>query len=327
MKNLGQLILVCALLHAPLALLPFARAQSYPTKPVRVLVSGGAGGPNDVQTRAITQILTGTLGQPFVVENRAGAQGTLALEACAKAAPDGYTLCTGATNNIAYAPTLRLNLPYDPLKDFAPVAHTGFVDAGIIVHTSIPVATMDELIAYAKAKPGALNWGSFGPNTSSFYFMESLRRTRGAEFLHVPYKSSAQSQQALIAAEVQVNLYSVGQSLAQIKAGKLRVLAVMGTKRLPYMPSAPTLREAGVDLPLSTWYMQFAPAGTPKDIVTRLNGEVNKMMASAQFVEKFMTPIGVSPPDAMSPEELSLFLRRMRDGFAEVAKVIGLKPE
>ncbi|OGA04510.1 MAG: hypothetical protein A3H35_05220 [Betaproteobacteria bacterium RIFCSPLOWO2_02_FULL_62_17] len=312
---------------ASLALTEPAMAQPYPAKPVRVLVSGGAGGPNDVQNRAIAQILSANLGQPFVIENRAGAQGTLALEACARATPDGYTLCTGATNNINYMPTLRLNLPYEPLKDFAPVAHTGFVDAGIQVHASIPVATMDELIAYAKAKPGVLNWASFGPNTSSFYFMESLRRTRGAEFLHVPYKSSAQSQQALIAGEVQVNLYSVGQALSQIKAGKLKVLAVMGSRRLPYMPAAPTLKEAGVDLPLSTWYMQFAPAGTPKDIVLRLNGEVNKLMTSAQFVEKFMTPIGVSPPDAMSPEELSVFMKRMRDGFAEVAKTIGLKPE
>ena len=304
-----------------------ALAQPYPAKPVRVLVSGGAGGPNDVQNRAIAQILSSNLGHPFVVENRAGAQGTLALEACARAAPDGYTLCTGATNNIAYMPTLRLNLPYEPLKDFAPVAHTGFVDAGIVVHTSVPVATMDELIAYARAKPGALNWASFGANTSSFYFMESLRRTRGAEFLHVPYKSSAQSQQALIAGEVQVNLYSVGQSLAQIKAGKLKVLAVMGSKRLSYWPGAPTLHEAGVDLPLSTWYMQFSPVGTPKDIVLRLNGEVNRMMANPQFVEKFMTPIGVSPPDAMSPEELAVFMKRMRDGFAEIAKTIGLKAE
>ncbi len=157
--------------------------------------------------------------------------------------------------------------------------------------------------------------------------MESLRRTRGAEFLHVPYKSSAQSQQALIAGEVQVNLYSVGQSLPQIKAGKLRVLAVMGAKRLPFMPAAPTLREAGIDLPPSTWYMQFAPTGTPKDVVARLNGEVNKLMSNVQFVEKFMTPIGVTPPDPMSPEELSVFMKRMRDGFAEVARAIGLKPE
>ena len=325
MSRIGT-ILLSALPVAGVLLTP-AMSQTYPVKPVRVLVSGGAGGPNDVQNRAIAQILSNSLGQPFVVENRAGAQGTLALEACARATPDGYTLCTGATNNIAYMPTLRLNLTYEPLKDFAPVAHTGFVDAGIQVHASVPVSTMDELIALAKAKPGELNWASFGANTSSFYFMESLRRTRGAEFLHVPYKTSAQSQQALIAGEVQVNLYSVGQSLPQIKAGKLKVLAVMGAKRLPFMASAPTLREAGVDLPLSTWYMQFAPVGTPRDIVLRLNGEVNKLMSSSQFVDKFMTPIGVSPPDPMTPEELGVFMKRMRDGFAEVAKTIGLKPE
>ena len=115
--------------------------------------------------------------------------------------------------------------------------------------------------------------------------------------------------------------------LAQIKAGKLRVLAVMGSKRLPYWPSAPTLHEAGVDLPLSTWYMQFAPAGTPRDIVQRLNTEVNRMMGDARFVEKFMTPIGVSPPESMSPDELGVFMKRMRDGFAEIARTIGLKPE
>jgi tripartite-type tricarboxylate transporter receptor subunit TctC len=316
---LASAVLLAACMHA-------AQAQTYPSRPVRMLLSGGAGGPNDVQSRGLAQSLGQALGQPFVVENRAGAQGTLALEACARAAPDGYTLCTGATNNITYQPVLKLSLPYEPLRDLAPVAHMGFLDVAIVVNASVPANTIDELIALSKAKPGALAWASFGSNTSSFYFMEWLRIARGANFLHVPYKSSIQSQQALMAGEVQVNLYSVGPVLAQVKAGKLKALMVTADRRSPYLPDTPTAKEAGLELPLRTWYALFSTAGTPRDIVLRLNAEANKALAEPVMVEKYMNPLGLTA-SGMSQEEFAAFLWRDRDAFAQLAKLIGLKPE
>ncbi len=303
-----------------------AQAQTYPSKPVRMLLSGGAGGPNDVQSRGLAQSLTQALAQPFVVENRAGAQGAVGLEACARAAPDGYTLCSGATNNITYQPVLKLTLPYEPLRDFAPVAHTGFLDVAIVVNASVPARTMDELIALAKAKPRALAWASFGNNTSSFYFSEWMRLARGAEFLHVPYKSSIQSQQALMAGEVQVNLYGTGQIVPQIKAGKLRALMVTGERRSGSLPDVPSSKELGMELPLRTWYALFSPAGTPRDAVQRLNAEINKAMADPAFIEKYMASLGLVG-GGMSADEFGAFLKRDREAFAQLAKLIGLKPE
>jgi tripartite-type tricarboxylate transporter receptor subunit TctC len=301
-------------------------AQPYPSKPVKILLSGGAGGPNDVQSRGIAQSLSQALGQPFVVENRAGAQGTLALEACARSAPDGYTLCSGATNNITYQPVLNRSLTYEPLRDFTPLAHTGFLDVAIIVHASVPARTMDELVALAKAKPRSLAWGSFGVNTSSFYFSEWLRLARGAQFLHVPYKSSIQSQQALLAGEVQANLYGTGQIVPQIKAGKIRALMVTGERRSPALPDVPSAKEVGMELPLRTWYALFLPAGAPRDLVAKLNGEINKAIADPVFHEKYQNALGLVG-GGMSPEEFAAFLKRDREGFAQLAKLIGLKSE
>jgi tripartite-type tricarboxylate transporter receptor subunit TctC len=304
-----------------------AHAQQYPAKTIRILLSGGAGGPNDVQSRGVAQWLQQAFGQPVVVDNRPGAQGQIALEACAKAAPDGYTLCTGATNNITYQPVLKLSLPYEPLRDFTPVAHLGATEAIIVVHSSVRASSLDELVAQAKAKPGALAWATFGPNTSSFYFMEWLRRARGAEFLHVPYKSSPQSQQAVVAGEVQANLYSAGQAAPLIKAGKLKGILIIADTRVPYLPDVPVTRELGIDLPLRTWYGLFGPTGMPKDITTRLNAEVNRALTSAQFVEKMMAPVGISPTNVGSSEDLAVYMKRDREAFLQLAKLIGLKPE
>jgi tripartite-type tricarboxylate transporter receptor subunit TctC len=319
-KRACLLLAACAFLAAP------ALAQMYPSKPVRILVSGGAGGPNDVQTRGLAQSLSQSLGQPFVVENRAGAQGAVGLEACARATPDGYTLCTGATNNITYQPVLNRSLPYEPLRDFAPVVHMGFLDVAIVVHAAVQAKTIDELIALSKSRPGELAWASFGPNTSSFYFMEWLRLARGAQFLHVPYKSSIQSQQALLAGEVQVNLYSVGPILSQVKAGKLKALMVTGERRSPSLPDVPTSKEAGVELPLRTWYALFAPAGTPRSVVDKLNAEANRVFADAQFAEKYLSALGLTA-SGMSADEFGAFLKRDRESFSQLAKTIGLKPE
>ena len=289
-----------------------ATAQTYPARPVRVIVPSGAGGNNDVTTRGLAQALADSLGQPFVVDNRGGAEGIIGAEACARAAPDGYTLCSTAINVMTFTPVLRRKLPYDTERDFSPVAHQGYLDAVIVAHPSLPATSVAELIALAKAKPDAISWATFGPNTSSFYYMEWLRRTRAAPFLHVPYKTSPQSHTANIAGEVMVNLYGAGLAVAPIKAGKLRALAVTGDRRSVLLPDVPSFKEAGIDLPIRTWYGLFAPAGTPRDIVQRLNSETQRVMAQPGFVEKFLTAVGLSHPGAMTPEEFAAFLKRDR---------------
>ncbi len=304
-----------------------APAQSFPSKPVRIIVPSGAGGNNDVTTRGLAQWLGDSMAQAFVVENRGGAEGIIGTEACAKSAPDGYTLCSTAVNVFTFTPVLRLKLPYDTVRDFVPIAHQGYLDAVIVVHPSLPANSIADLINLAKAKPDSITWATFGPNTSSFYYMEWLRRTRGAPFLHVPYKTSAQSHTANIAGEVQVNLYGAGLAAAPIKAGKLRALAITGDKRSALLPEGPSFKEAGIDLPIRTWYGLFAPAATPREIVQRLNTEAVRAMAQPIFIDKFMTAVGISPPGPMTPEDFAAFLKRDREAFAELAKTIGLKPE
>lgn len=308
-----------------LSLLPGALAQNYPSKPVRVLTSGGPGGNNDTQTRGLAQYLGERLGQSFVVENRTGAQGVLAGDACTKSAPDGHTLCTFGNNAITWNPVLRLNMPYDPQRDLVGVAHTGFVDSIITAHPSVPANSLTELFALAKAKPGAITWASFGVNTSGAYYTEWLKRFRGINLLHVPYKTSLQAQQATIAGEVHVNSYAAGQAMVFVKSGKVKALAVNSDKRLPELPNVQTEAEAGLDLPqLRTWFGMLAPAATPRGVLVRLNSEINKLMGEKEFADKFMTRLGFSASN-FDLDEFAAFLKKTRAEFEKFAKEMGLE--
>ena len=318
---------IAALLLCALCLAGAAHGQSYPAKPVKVIVPSGAGGPNDTTMRGLAQALAEALGQPFVVENRGGAEGMIGTEACVKSAPDGYTLCSTAINVVTFTPVLRSKLPYEPLRDLSPIALQGYLDAAIVVHPSVPAHSIAELVELAKSKPGTITWATFGPNTSSFYYMEWLRLTRGAAFLHVPYKTSAQANTAVVAGEVQVNLHGAGLVVPLVRSGKLRVLAITGDKRLAILPEAPSFKEAGMDLPVRTWYGLFGPAGLPKDVVQRLNVETVRISAQPAFIEKFLTAIGMSPPGNLSPEEFAAFLKRDRERFTELAKTLNLQKE
>ena len=237
-----------------------AIAQSYPAKPLRILSSGGAGGPNDTQTRGLALYLGERLGQSVLVENRAGAGGIVAGEACVKAPPDGYTLCTFGSGAISWTPVLTY-MPYDPIKDLTGVFHMGFIDSIINAHPSFPANSLGELVALAKAKPGYITWASFGLTTSSYFYVQWLKKFKGVDILIIPYKSAIQAQQAVVAGEAMVNSYTAGQTLTMVKAGKVKALAVNGDNRLVELPNVQTDDEAGFDLPLvKSWFGMLAPA-------------------------------------------------------------------
>jgi tripartite-type tricarboxylate transporter receptor subunit TctC len=316
--------IAATLLIAALILAPAVAAQNYPTKAVRILSSGGAGGNNDTQTRGLAQYLSDRLGQPFVVENRTGAGGMIAGESCVKAAPDGHTLCTFGVNAISWNPVLTLNMPYDPIKDMVGVAHTGYVDSILTAHPSVPFNSLSELMTVARAKPSFVSWGSFGLNTSGHFYIEWLKKFRGIEILHIPYKTSIQAQQAVVAGEVMVNSYAAGQAMAMIKGGKVKAISVNTDKRLPELPAVQTEIEAGMELPLGTWFGMLGTAAIPKEVLTRLNGEINRIMAEPKFVEVYMVRLGFRGTN-MNVDEFNAFLRTHRANFEKFARDMGLE--
>jgi tripartite-type tricarboxylate transporter receptor subunit TctC len=301
-----------------------ALGQAYPSKPVRILSSGGAGGPNDTQTRGLAQQLTERLGQSFVVENRTGAGGIVAGEACVKSPPDGYTLCTFGSGAISWTPVLT-HMPYDPNRDMIGVYHMGVIDSIIGVHPSVAVNTLGELITMAKAKPGSVTWGSFGLQTSGYFYVQWLRKFKGVDILIVPYKTAIQAQQALVAGEIMVNSYTAGQTLPMVKAGKVKAIAVNGDQRLPELPSVQTDEEAGFELPLiRSWFALMTTAGVPRDIVVRLNTEMNAIAKEPKYEEMYMKRLGFRGVN-MDVDQFNAYLKRMRSDFEQFAKDMGLQ--
>jgi tripartite-type tricarboxylate transporter receptor subunit TctC len=310
---------------------PFAAApQNYPSKAVRIVSPWAAGGPGDVVTRGAAQELAAVLGQPFVVDSRVGADGMIAAEAGSKAPADGHIL-TGCDQQImAINPAVHASMPYQ-IRDLAPVVHYGFLASGLHVSPSLPVNTLQELLDLAKAKPGSIAWGSFGPASASHLYIEWLRNTRGIEFLNVPYKGASFAWQGLLAGDVQVAYFAVGPSAQVRKAGKIKTLAIMLGKRVSQMPDVPTYREAGLDIPLVvTWFGLCAPAATPRVIVQRLNQEVStRLLANDALRAKFMTTQGLEmdTPSGESPEAFAQFTLAEQDKYAKLAKLAGVKPE
>ncbi len=317
-----------ALLAATLAM-PAAHGQGYPAKPVRVIEPHPAGSILDNLARAFTQNLSQSFGQPFVVENRAGAEGMIGMEACVKAPADGYTLCITDSLVISLNPVVRAKLPYDPPRDLAPIGHFGFLNSAVIVQPSLPVNSMSELLELAKAKPGVITWGTWGVTSLSNLYIEWLKNARGISFYNVPYKGAVLAAQGVLGGQVQVALWGVGAVAPLAKAGKLKALAVVGETRSLVMPQLPTLKESGIDPVLRAWFGLFAPAGTPADIVQRLNAAVAKAMADPGFRERFLLSQGfeIAPPAGGSVGDFGAFLRSDRAMYEQLVKVTGVKAE
>ncbi len=311
------------------AVQPTAHAQTYPGGRVRIISGVAPGGPGDVATRGAADGLARVLGQPFVIENRPGAEGMIAGEACARSTPDGHTLCLFNGHDIALNPVIRANLPFDPAQ-FVPIIHLGFAAAAILVHPSVPANSLQELFALAKAKPDSLDWGSSGLASPGHLYIEWLKNGQGIRFHNVPYKSALQGMQALVAGEIQVTTYVAGAVASQVKAGKLKALAVATSQRSPYLPDVPTFKEAGMDVSILTWYGLMAPAGTPREIVQRVNSVVAaELFANTAMRDKYLTTPGtqVEPPAGGSPEAFADFYRAQREMYARVVKVAGIKVE
>ncbi|OGA06048.1 MAG: hypothetical protein A3I00_02815 [Betaproteobacteria bacterium RIFCSPLOWO2_02_FULL_64_12] len=307
-----------------------AHAQKYPARPVRILVGTPAGGPGDVVSRGAAQVLTRAFGEPFVVENRVGADGMIAGDAVAKAAPDGHTLLTADNYAISVNPVIRSKMAYDPRRDLVPIIHFGYLAAAILVHPSVPANSLKELFELAKAKPDSIAWASWGLNSSAHFYIEWLKNGKNIRFYNVPYKAASQAFPALLSGEVKVAIFAVGPASQQVKAGKARALAVTIGRRVPQMPDVPTYKEAGLDADIFTWFGLFAPAGTPQELVHRINAELAKGFVNDPAMrEKFLLPQGImiDPPAGASPEEFAAMLPVERERFANIAKIAGIRIE
>lgn len=268
--------------------LPPAAAQSYPSRPVTIIVPVTAGSAQDYLARLFAPILAQRLGQPFIVDNRVGASGTIGAAALAKAPPDGHTLMLGAIV-FATAPSLQKSLPYDPIGDFAPIGPVARVPMALAIHASVPANNLTEFIALVKSRPGKLNYGSPGSGTPHHLFMELLKQRTGMDFVHVPYKQLGGMVNDLLAGTLEGGFMTVFQSVPQVKAGKLKILGVSGARRAVAAPDLPTFREAGIDgLDVEVWNGFLAPGKTPPEIIARLNAELNRLVELPEIKEAYL---------------------------------------
>ncbi len=302
-----------------------AAAQDYPSRPVKIVVSYAPGGSNDVVARVIAPELQKELGQSFVVENRAGASGTIGADMVAKSPPDGYTLFMGAGAH-ALAPSLFKKLPYDVVRDFAPVSLAATSAYVLVVNPAVPASSLSELIALLKAKPGQLNYASAGKGTPLHLAAELFKSKTGTDIVHVPYGGDTPALNDLLAGNVQLSFMSVASTAPQIRAGKLRALAVTSARRSEALPDLPTLHELGIDgYDVGTWWGLLAPAGTPEAIVGKLNAAMRKAVAQPEVKERF-APLGLDPRSD-SPAGFAAFIRAEVARYAAIAKIAGIEPE
>jgi tripartite-type tricarboxylate transporter receptor subunit TctC len=314
------------LLALLLAFATAANAQdAWPSKPIRFILPFPPGGGTDILGRLIAERLSAQLGQPVVTENRGGAGGNVGTEAAAKSAPDGYTIVLVAPS-LAISPTLYGKLNYDPVKDFVPVSLVATVPNVMVTQPSLPVQNLSEFIAYVKGKPGALNFGSGGAGTSNHLAGELFNLVTGAKLVHVPYKGVNLAMQDVLAGNVHLVFIGIPAAAPHIKAGKLRALALVAPQRSSALPEVPTVAEAGLrDFEVTTWYGVLAPAGTPKNIVTRLNTELVKIMHSAELKDK-LAATGTEPLTS-TPEEFAAYIQREIAKWGDVIRRAGVKAD
>lgn len=314
----------------PVLLLAFAleagAQPAFPSKPMRMIVPYPPGGSADILARAIGQRAGEGLGQPFVIDNRPGAGTAIGAEALAKSAADGYTVMMGTVSSHAINPTLSRKLPFDPVKDFTPIALVASIPFAMIVHPSVPARSVKEFIAFAKAKPGQLNYSSAGYGTSNHLAGELLKSMAAIDIVHVPYKGSAPALNDLIAGQVSLMFDLVLTAAPHIKSGAVRALAVTGVQRSGVLPDLPTVAQSGLPgYEVSAWFGIFAPADLPQPIVRRLNGEFVKAMQHPDLKHRLASQ-GADPLTS-TPEEFAAFQRTEIDKWAKVVKASGIKVE
>ena len=303
-----------------------AAETPYPTRPVRFIVPFAPGGSTDTLARTLAQRLTDALGQQVVVDNRSGGNGNIGTEIVARAVPDGHTIVLGYIANLGIGPSLYAKLPFDPVKDFAPVTLLAVAPNILVAHPSLPVKNVRELVAYAKAHPQKVNYASAAVASLGHLAGELLNSSAGIRMQHVPYKGSGQAVIDLLAGQVQIMFSGMSSVMPHIKAGKLRPLAVTGAQRSPATPEVPTIAEAGYPgFEASAWYSVMAPAGTSKTVVMRLNGEILRALKIPEVKER-LENVGFELVGS-SPDECGTYIRNEIVKWAKVVKASGIKAE
>jgi tripartite-type tricarboxylate transporter receptor subunit TctC len=291
-------------------------AQDYPSKPIRVIMPLGPGGVGDVFLRALGQELTKALGQAVIVENRPGGASLVGSQACAQSQPDGYTLCMLAIDTLSIAPFFYKSIPFDPEKDFVPVMRFFFIVEGLMVHPSLNVNTVAELIALSKAKPGTLSYATQA--NALTLFMEGFKKDTGADLQRVPFQSGGEATNAVLGGHVPVGYFGIGNLLPNVREGRVKLIAVDSQERTP-LPSAPTLREAGyAGIPIRPWWGLFAPAATPKPMLDRVSGEAMRVLRDPGFVERHLVSVGLEPAFAAGDE----FVRFLKEDRALAERLV-----
>ena len=316
----ATLLIAAATLVAP----QVASAQAYPTKPVRMVVPFPPGGSLDIAGRLIAQKLSEAWGQSVVVENKPGAGGNIGADLVAKSPADGYTILMGALSTHAVNPNLYKTMPYDAAKDFAPITLIAVTPNVLVVNASSPVNNVKEFIAYAKANPGKLAFGSGSNGSAGHLAGELFKVETGTDAVHVPFKGGAPATQALLAGDTQFMFDNLANAMAQVKAGKLKALAVTTAKRSPLVPDLPTMAEAGLPgFDISTWYGFFAPAGTPPAIVAKWNADVTKILNSPDVRAKLVAD--GAEPSPNTPEQFAQMIAAELAKYAKIVKASGAK--
>jgi tripartite-type tricarboxylate transporter receptor subunit TctC len=303
-----------------------ASAQNYPSKPIKIIVSTSPGGVTDLAARLLGQHITAKTGQTVVIDNRAGASGNIAMDAVAKAEPDGYTLGVANTGNIVINPYLFASMPYDPLKDLIPVGPLGTVPLFLVMNSNVPVKTLAEFVAYTKANPDKISYASAGAGTTPDIAAHEFGRLAGLKFVMVPFRGTAPATQAVLGGDVHATFVSMGPHIEFVKQGKLRVLAAATPKRVSYLPDTPTFAEQGFPgFETSTWFALFAPRGTPQAIVDQLNGYARGMQADADLKRRLEA--NFVDPAVMTAAEFAAFVKTDAAKWQRIVRDNNIKQE
>jgi tripartite-type tricarboxylate transporter receptor subunit TctC len=303
-----------------------AAAETWPTRPVRVVVSLAAGGTPDILCRILADRLSRALGQQFVVENRPGGGNVIGAQGVARAQPDGYTLFFATAAALVSNPYTFKSLPYDPMKDFVPVAVVGKNPFLVLAHPDVPAKSLADLIAYDKSNPGRLAFSTDGPRNFSGMLIAWLNKVAGTQFVQVPYATMPQGVQDVIAGRVQLTILAIPSAAPQIGAGRLRPLALTFSQRIPQYPDLPTINETVPGVELMGWFALVAPAATPAAVIERLNLEMGKILADPDVAQKFWEQ-GIFVEGAGTPESAARFIRSQYELWGRVTREIGVVPE
>jgi tripartite-type tricarboxylate transporter receptor subunit TctC len=305
---------------------PTAIAQNYPSGPIHIIVPYAAGGLTDALARTTGAKVADAVGQPVIVENRPGASSIIGMEACANAKPDGQTVCLTVADSLSYNPQLFAKLPYDPDKSFTPIIRLAWTNNLLVANAKAPFSSYKEMIKYARANPGKLNWGTWGPATLPDLYLRWICFLAGVDIQAIPYKGgAAQANQAVYAGEVDMTYMGFGVAAPQIAAGTIKPLVAVGSRRSPLMPDLPSLGEEGGDPGLAGYFGLFAPAGTPKPIVERLNAEFAKAIGTPEVQAFYKASTLVAEPN--TPDDFAAFAKADREAAAKVFKSIGVTPQ